>query len=150
MPATIPVIGASQYSQWAVQTPPITAGPSVRAGLKLPPVSGPVTSAPAKTVAPRTNGVIASGTRSSVATAMITKPSKPVYPISITNARVTETVGNVAPKLPTGPSNQPSSADAAMAPMHCAAMYGSTVRDGKRPTDQKPSVTAGLMCAPPR
>ena len=27
-------------------------------------------------------------------------------------------------------------------------MYGTTSRDGKRRTDQKPIVTAGLMCAP--
>jgi len=38
-----PAIGAIQYNQCAVQTPPTIAGPSERAGLKLPPVRGPVT-----------------------------------------------------------------------------------------------------------
>src|SRR5213080_1340268 len=46
--------------------PPTTAGPSDLAGLKLPPVRGPVTSAPAKTVAPIANGATAVGVRSSV------------------------------------------------------------------------------------
>lgn len=57
---------------------PITAEPSDRAGLNDPPVSGPVTSAPAAIVMPSANGATAGGVRSSVATAMMTKPRTPV------------------------------------------------------------------------
>jgi hypothetical protein len=83
--------------------PAASAGPSERAGLKLPPVSGPVTSAPAKTVAPIANGATALGVRSSVATAMMTKPRMPA------------STRSVAPNSPTGPRIHPHKNDAATA-----------------------------------
>src|SRR5919198_6509692 len=127
--------------------PPITAGPSERAGLKLPPLSGPVTRAPAKTVAPIAKGATDAGVRSSVATLMITKARSAEYPASTANERPSDRAGIVAAKLPTGPRIHARVADAATAPRHCAATYGKTSRPGNRRTDQKPIVTAGLMCA---
>src|ERR1700744_4233384 len=109
-------MGAAQYNQCAVQSPDATAGPSDRAGLKLPPVSGPVTNAPANTVAPIANGATAAGVRSSVATPRLTKLRRPVNPISITNACASGTLGNVTPNCPTGPTSHPQSSDASTAP----------------------------------
>jgi len=88
--------------------------------LKLPPVNGPVTSAPAKTVAPSTNGTTDVGTRACVVTPRITKPSKPVYPASIANARARLTLGTVAPIPPTSPRSHRNVNAAAIAPRHWA------------------------------
>src|SRR3954470_2435272 len=108
MEADMPTIGAIQYSQCAVQFPDASAGPSERAGLKLPPVSGPVTRAPANTVAPIANGATVTGLRGSVATAMMTKPSTPVNPASTRRLCAMGSDGSVAPNAPTGPSIQPN------------------------------------------
>jgi hypothetical protein len=48
----IPATGAVQWGQCAVHPPPASAGPMLRAGVKDPPVSDAVTSAPANTVSP--------------------------------------------------------------------------------------------------
>src|SRR3954465_3147193 len=68
----------------------------------------------------------------------------------MTNDCASGRFGTVAPTFPTGPSSQTDNADAATAPVHWATIYGRTSRVGNRRTDQKPIVTAGLMCAPER
>src|ERR1041385_7029384 len=56
----------------------------------------------------------------------------------------------VAPTSAIGPNVQRKNAAVATAPAHCAATYCTTSRAGKRPIDQKPMVTAGLIWAPDR
>src|SRR5687768_10123814 len=73
IPSTAPSTGPVQYSQCTTQMPPTIDGPSDRAGLKDPPVNGPVTSAPAKIVAPIANRATAGEVCESAATAMMTK-----------------------------------------------------------------------------
>lgn len=55
-----------------------------------------------------TNGAMAGGVRSSVATLAMVNPSIPVYPISITNARASDRCGTVSPYPPTEPRSHPS------------------------------------------
>ena len=54
-------------------------------------------------------------------------------------------LGRVAPGEPAVPSAPRLTRNSAAAPAHCAAIYGTTWAVGKRPTDQKAIVTAGLM-----
>jgi hypothetical protein len=116
----------------------------------LAPVSGPPIRAQKPTVRPTARAANPAGTRLSVATAMITNIRAKESSHSTPNAFSGAMLGSVAPSWPTGPRTPSRVSDASAAPAHWATTYGTTSAAGNRRTDQKASVTAGLICAPDR
>src|ERR671932_415096 len=122
-------MGASTYTQAAVNLVATIIGPRARAGFTAPPVTGPAISTPQARANPTARGAAPAGALSSVATEITTKTRMKVTNSSTTNAWMTPTpsTGNVAARLassrPAPPKVIQVPIAARTAPRSCAPRY---------------------------